>query len=176
MYLIRDAANAFAFIDCTPLEQVASLDKSLRHLSQRLYMPPLGRKGRADTYTLESICALRLLHKASSFGLDRWQLEKLAQFLQIADPLSGGLREKFSGGWRVLPPIRESVQRVRAGECFDIGVSMLRDGTVKPFANWSKDKADKSLPSGTRLPIDGVFTLPASRLIEELIGQLENVQ
>lgn len=178
MFTIRDATNAFFSLDGTVPEQGAALDKSLRHLSQRIYLLPVGREGRADTYSLETICALRLLHKASVFGLDRWQLEKLARFLQIVDPLSSGPREKISGGWRTLSPIEEAVQRVRDGETFVVGMTMLSDGTVKPFTDWPGDDetakgADFLGEVGMKkLPEDACFTLPASRLIAELLEEL----
>lgn len=179
MYTIRDATTAFFTLDNTSPEQGAALDKSLRHLSQRLYMPPVGRTGRADTYTLEAICALRLLHKASTFGLDRWQLEKLARFLQIANPMGGARSEETSGSIRFLSPIEEAVQRVRNGETFSIGVAMLSDGTVKPFADWPPEDDGKGAAflgeaGFAKLREDARFTLPASRLLAELIRELES--
>lgn len=180
MYTIRDATTAFFALDKTLPEQGAALDKSLRHLSQRIYLPPAGRAGRADTYTVEAICALRLLHKASTFGLDRWQLEKLARFLQIADPMGGARSEEISGAIRFLSPIEEAVQRVRDGETFSIGVAMLSDSTVKPFADWPGDEtkakgaAFLAEAGFVRLREDARFTLPASRLIAELIRELES--
>ena len=182
MYTIRNATEAFFSLDKIPPEQGAALDKTLRNLSQRVYLPPVGRSGRADTYALETICALRLIYKASIFGLDRWQLEKLARCLQIADSMAGGQTEKFSGGFRHLPPIEEAVQRVRVGEVFNIGLTMLSDGTVKPFADWRPlGEPEEITEKGTallagagmqRLPQDASFTLPASRLIAELIDSL----
>ncbi|SLN68172.1 hypothetical protein ROG8370_03196 [Roseovarius gaetbuli] len=183
MYTIRDATEAFFALDRVPPEKGAALDKTLRNLSQRVYMPPVGRSGRADTYSLETICALRLLHKASLFGLDRWQLEKLAQYLHVADSMAGDQTEKFSGGFRHLPPIEEAVQRVRVGEVFNIGIAMLSDGTIKPFVDWrplgeTEEIAEKgvALLAGAglqRLPQDAAFILPASRLIGELIEVLD---
>lgn len=180
MFTIRDATNAFFSLDGALPEEAVTLDKALRNLSQRLYMPPIGREGRADTYSLETICALRLLHKTSAFGLDRWQLEKLARFLQIADPIASGRRRKASRVWQVLSPIEEALQRTRKGETFIVGVAMLRDGTAKPFTGWPKD--DESVKGADflaeanvkKLPEDACFTLPASRLIAELIAELES--
>ncbi|MFW2545516.1 hypothetical protein ACN2XU_23045 [Primorskyibacter sp. 2E107] len=178
MYVIRDATNAFATLDKTPPDVVASLDKSLRNLSQRVYLPAAGREGRADAYTLEAICTLRLLHKASVFGLDRWQLEKLAQFLQVADPIGTGRREKLEGRSRLLPPIEEAMQRARAGESFSVVIAMLSDGTCKLRADWKPDEepdaaAEEILAAfGGMLPEDARFVLPASRLISELLAEL----
>ena len=178
MYTIRDATSAFFKLDGAAPDEASALDKSLRNLSQRIYLPPTGRKGRADTFSLETICALRLLYKASAFGLDRWQLEKLAQFLQIADPVRGGRSEKISGAIRLLSPVEEAVRRVRDGETFNIGVAMLSDGTVQPFTDWPSEDDGKGATfleeaGMKRLPEDARFTLPASRLIGELIDELE---
>ncbi|MEP3441209.1 MAG: hypothetical protein ABJN72_07015 [Sulfitobacter sp.] len=177
MFTIRDATKAFFSLDGTPPEQWTGLDKALRNLSQRIYMPSDGRKGRADTYSLQTICALRLVYKASVFGLDRWQLEKFSNFLQVAEPMNNARKEAFAGGHRVLPPIEEAIQRVSNAESFVFGISMLSDGTIKPFADWDTDeKEDLSLlegPSFVRLPEDARFTIPASRMIAELFIEFE---
>lgn len=179
MYTIRDATNAFFNLDGTLPEEGKALDKALRNLSQRVYMPPAGRKGRADTFAIETICALRLLHKANVFGVDRWQQETLARFLQIAEAIDGGRRIRVDGGFRPLSPIEEAVERVREGESFSIGVRMLSDGTVKPFVGWreAEDEGTEFLADAGyhRLPEDARFTLPASRLIADLIAELEGV-
>ncbi|WHZ35475.1 hypothetical protein [Sagittula sp. MA-2] len=178
MYVIRDATNAFAKLDKTPPDEVAPLDKSLRNLSQRVYLPAAGREGRADAYALETICTLRMLHKASVFGLDRWQLEKLAQFLQVADPMGNGRREKLAGRSRLLSPIEEAMQRVRAGEAFSVVIAMLSDGTFKVRTDWEPDEepdeaAEEILAAlGGTLSEDARFVLPASRLLSELLAEL----
>lgn len=178
MYIIRDATNAFAKLDHTPPDEVAGLDKALRNLSMRAYLPPSGREGRADTYSLETVCALRLMHKAFKFGLGRGQVEGFARFLQF-DPIPAvtGRVEKFDGGFRPLSPIKEAVQRTREGETFDMGLAMLSDGTFKPYAGWEPEpvspEAEELLAAiGGPLKVDARFAVPASRLITELLAEL----
>ena len=178
MYIIRDATNAFAKLDLTPPDEVAGLDKALRNLSMRAYLPPSGREGRADTYSLKTICALRLMHKAFKFGLGRGQVEDFGRFLQFdARPGLGVRVEKFDGGFRPLSPIEEAIQRVRERETFDMGLAMLSDGTFKPYAGWEQEpvspEAQELLAAiGGRLSADARFALPASRLIGELLVEL----
>ena len=72
-----------------------------------------------------------------------------------------------------------SLPAMTDGETFIVGVAMLRDGTVKPFTDWPGD--DESAKGADfidevgmkKLPEDARFTLPASRLIAELIDELE---
>lgn len=178
MYIIRDATNAFAKLDHTPPDEVTGLDKALRNLSMRAYLPPSGREGRADTYSLETICALRLMHKGFKFGLGRGQVEDFARFLQFdPTPGMGGRVEKFDGGFCTLSPIKEAVRRTREGETFDMGLAMLSDGTFKPYAGWEQEPVSPETEElmaaiGGRLNTDARFAVPASRLIAELLAEL----
>ncbi|MEI4486369.1 hypothetical protein V8J36_09210 [Frigidibacter sp. MR17.14] len=184
MFAIREATDAFAKIDRLPKDRVPTLDKTLRNLTQRTYFPPVERDGRTDHFALETICALRLVHKAAAFGLDRAKLEIAAQFLQ--QPQTGqGRRVKIPGGWKVLRPIDEAIERAKAGEAFNLVIELRRDGTTRTRMDWAADesmidakaKAEAEVilaDSGLAQPMDAAFVIPASRLIAELLEELSD--
>lgn len=170
-FTITQANEAFCEIDKTQDDKRGASDKLLRNLTQRHYFPPVGRSGRADIFDLETVCALRLVQKASYFGLDRWQLEKLAHFLNGAPHTAPG---------RTKTLIREAVERASSGEVFSLSLVMYSDGRFLPKANWGSktpeqdaridaifDDADVSLGD-----VDCSFSLNASRLIDDVLGRL----
>lgn len=176
MFTIRQAAEAFAAIDGIPADAIPpAYDKALRHISQRHYLIASGRSGNADTYAMPAICALRLMQKASAFGLDRWQLEALSRWLQN-DP-TGPARKQ---GQRSMPPVLEAIDRTLAGETFGVHVVMYSNGATAVLTDWPHDnpqaraKADAAFASlGDLAPReDARFTLPASRLIQEVAEKM----
>ena len=183
MFTIREATAAFAKIDHLPEDRIPQLDKTLRNLTQRTYFPPIERDGRTDHFGLETICALRIVHKAAVFGLDRAKLETAAQFLQ--QPQAGqGRRVKVPGGWKVLRPIEEAIERVKAGETFSITIVMERDGSIRVRPTWTTEvplaaatsnaEAEEILAdSGLAQPVDASFVIPASRFIADLLAELD---
>lgn len=180
MFKISHAANAFSALDKTPEEKFPSLDKALRNLSQRVYLPPDDREGRADLYDPASVCALRLLYKASVFGLDRMQLEDLARFL-LSAPIGPGRYEAMQGAKRKLTVVQEAIERVQEGQDFDIAVVMSRDGRMALETDWSHPEEDNPELEAFRSQLpshhpdeDARFILAASRLIRELLTALED--
>lgn len=175
MFKIRQATEAFARLDQTPDEEIKSLDQALRHLTQRLPdFAAATREGRADLYPITSICALRLIHKADSFGLERAALSSLSSWLRNARPM--GRRVPVDGGFTVMSPIEEAIARVRSGEVFDFSLTLYRNGHRAFSADWHAEDpegdavADSIL--GDILP-DVTFSIHASRLIGELLAELE---
>jgi hypothetical protein len=178
MFTIKDATGIFARIDSVTEEELPTLDKALRNLSQRVYLPPSDRQGRADVFSLATICALRLIQIASTFGMDRWKLEALARATQNQ---AGGLarRIKLNGGERPMSPVEEAIERVRAGQTFDFNIRLYRDGRLGFDADWPADNAgaaavaDKVLAAVPTEDADVTFTLHASRLIGEIVADFK---
>lgn len=176
-YRIADLTAAFSWIDATPEDRVPQLDKRLRNLASRHYLPPTERQGRADLFSLPTVCALRLAERATVFGLDRVQLDDLLRFLQSAPDHPTRWRE--GDGFReAMTRIEIALERARAGEDFAIGLVMGRDGLAVPTAWW---KAEPVTPDAAAIldamahdhsEPDAVFRLPAGRLIRELLGTL----
>ena len=171
-YKITDAAIAFAQLDnLTAEDDRKRADKGLRHLTQRHVFPPDGRVGRADTYSRETICALRLAQKASNFGLDRWQLEQLIRFL---------LSPPRTTPSRTLNLIAEAIHRVEAGQVFGVSLVMYADGRFACEADWPSDTPEQdarvnSIFDSAGLdfgPEDCRFSLCASRLIGDVLNTL----
>lgn len=174
MFTIKDAAGIFGQIDAVAEEDMPALDKALRNLSQRLYLPPADRQGRADVYTLASICALRLLSAASGLLSDRWILERLAREMQNE---SGGMarRIKLGGGELPMSPVEEAIERVREGQTFDFNLKLYADGHLGFEADWPADDTkcaavvDAILSSAPTIEPKVTLVLHASRLIREIL-------
>lgn len=185
MFKISDATKAFAAIDKTPEDQIARLDKALRHLSQRVgTFPAAVREGRADLYSLEAICTLRLIYKASVFGLDRWMLEDFARWMQN-QPVGPARRVAVEGGFRAQSPVEEGVDRVKEGQHFDFNVILYADGRLQHFADWAVDDQTSEAVADRIFALaaqeggrddkpkqDARFVLPASRHLSDLIAEL----
>ena len=179
MFKIRHGTEAFATLD--GIDDLKPLDQALRHLSQRVYFPAFGRDGRADLYPLHAICALRVIHSASAFGLDRATVDQLARWL-LMEPTGVARRVNIDGGQRAMSPAEEAVERVKEGQVFDLIMSFRRGGSMLIFADWPDDEA------AAKTTADGVFesvglpevqaverarlSLPASALIKELLPLL----
>lgn len=176
MFRLSEAATAFAKIDQISDDATPALDKLLRNLTQRHYIPPSAREGRADLYSIETICALRLAQRSAAFGIDRVDLDSLLRFLHAAPHLPTRFRR--GDGVRIgLTHIEEAVERARAGEDFAIGFVMDGNGRVEPKAWFATDDqpdeaktilADVSPPSP-----DAVFRLDAGRLIRAVLAALD---
>jgi len=175
MFKIRHATEAFARLDQTPEEGIKPLDQALRHLTQRLpAFAAATRAGRADLYPVTAICALRLLHKADAFGLERAALASLSNWLRNAAPL--GRRVAVDGGFLVMSPIEEAISRVRSGEDFDFNLTLYRDGHMAFGADWPAEDPEAQAVTDSILDHilpDVTFTIHASRLIAELLAELE---
>ena len=179
MFKIRQATDAIAKLD--NIDDTKKLDQSLRHLSQRVYFPAEGREGRADLYPLHAICALRILHTASSAGLERAEVERLARWL-LSEPTGPSRKVAVEGGFRPMSPAEEAVARVGEDQSFDFIFSYRRNGAHQLFANWPDDEPQ------AKAVVDGIFasvglpsvedvelvrtTIPASLLIGELLAEL----
>ncbi|PWE48576.1 hypothetical protein DEM26_17400 [Thioclava sp. NG1] len=175
-YTITDAATVFATLDnLTDEENRKRADKALRHLTQRHAFPPEGRAGRADTYSMETICALRLAQKASAFGLDRWQLERLIRFLLSTPRTAPG---------RTLSLIGEGIYKAEAGQVFGVSLVMYADGRFACAADWPSETPEQdarvdSIFESADLdfgPEDCRFQLCASRLISELLTAIRGME
>lgn len=177
MFRISDATKAFATIDKTPNKEAeARLDKALRHLTQRVTVPAAARDGRADLYSLSAICALRLLHKASAFGLERLRVEELSRWLQNR-PVGPARRIAVEGGLQPKSPIEEGIDRAKAGEVFDFNVILYSDGHVAFDADWQSEDGESdnrvdALFDAAGPREDARFSLSASRLLSELLTEL----
>jgi hypothetical protein len=184
MFRISDATKAFATIDKTPdKEAEARLDKALRHLSQRVTFTAAARDGRADLYPLPAICALRLLHKASAFGLEAARVKQLSLWLQN-QPVGPARRVAVEGGFRSLSPIEEGIQRVQEGQIFDITMILETSGQVSFDADWPDDDQESAAKVDALYVAAGLsadaeeqrgdvrLVLPASRLLKELLAEL----
>lgn len=178
MHTIKEAAASFGRIDSVPEEEKAALDKALRNLTQRHYLSPADRQGRADLYSLPSVCALRLLHVASGLLSDRWVLDALARAMQN-QPTGPARRVVVEGGERPMTPIEEAVARVRDGETFDFNLRLFRGNRLGFAADWPDDDP-KSAAVADRVFADAApeepvatFSLHASRLIREILDDIE---
>jgi hypothetical protein len=182
MYTIRHATEAFAKLDGTPEDQVASLDKALRNITTRVYLAPKGRDGLAYLYDLAGICALRLIYKATVFGLDRWMLEDFARWMQN-QPVGTARRVAVDGGFRSQTPIEEGIDRANEGRRFDFNVILYTDGHLQHYADWADDDqksaavaegifAAAGLSDDAKPKQDARFVLPASRHLADLIAAM----
>jgi len=171
MFRLSEAATAFAKIDQIPDDAVPALDKFIRNLSQRHYLPPAAREGRADLYSVETVCALRLAERAAVFGIDRVSLDSLLRFLHSAPSLPTRYRQ--GDGFRVgLTHIEEAVERARAGEDFTVGLVLGNDGRVQPRAWFAPDEVFVLGSDIPATPSDAAFRLDAGRLIRAVLAVL----
>lgn len=184
MYTIRQATETFAKLDGTPEDRIASLDKALRHISTRFYLVPKGRDGLANLYDLAGIGALRLIYKATVFGLDRWMLEDFARWMQF-QPVGPARRVAVEGGFRPQTPVEEGIDRAKEGQHFDFNVILFTNGKLQHFADWEDDDqkaaavaertfaaAEQSGGRDAKPKQDAGFVLPASRHLADLIAKL----
>lgn len=178
MFKISQATEAFALLDQTPEEGIKPLDKALRHLTQRLpAFVAATRAGRADLYPVTAICALRLLHKADVFGLERASLASFWDWLRSDSPL--GRRMELDGGFRSMSPIEEAISRVREGEVFDFNLTLYSNGHMGFGADWASDNLSSEGIAQrvfSHIQPDVTFTIHASRLIDALLNQLKGMQ
>jgi len=177
MFRLSEMAVAFAKIDEISDHATPALDKLLRNLSQRHYLPPSTREGRTDLFSIETVCALRLAERAATFGIDRVALDALLRFLQSAPHLPTRFRSR--GGVHIaLTRIEEALERAREGEDFSVGLSLNANGRVEPKAWFSPDDLPEDAQSilaevaPRRVP-DAVFRLDAARLIREVLAVLD---
>lgn len=171
-YTIKDAATAFATLDnLTDDDDRKRADTALRHMTQRHVFPPMGRVGRADTYSRETVCALRLAQKANVFGLDRWQLEQLIRFL---------LTPPRTAPARTLSLIGEAIQRAEVGEVFSVSLVLYADGRFACEVDWPSETPEQDARVDAIFESAGLdfgeedcrFVIRASRLISDLLGVL----
>ena len=180
MYRLSQAAVAFAELDDLPDDQFPAFDKALRNLTQRHFLNPSVRSGRADLYSLPTISVLRLAQKAAHFGLDRAQIEALTRFLQSAPSMPQRWRQ-LEGRREALWHIEEAIERVREGEDFTCGMAMPANGRATPAMWWKAhgigSESQAILDAHRQLvpqrEADARFVLEASRLIRDLLVKLE---
>lgn len=180
MLTLNAAASLFGKVDQLPDDQLPALDKSLRNISQRVYLPPAERQGRADLYGLPAICALRILQVAMGFGIDRVKLESLARFLQVG--AGNGRKVAVEGGFRALSPIEEAIDRVRAKEAFDFKCAFYKGGRIHWSADWPHDDPEAERFTdrffkdvGSEAPV-AIFAVHGSLLIQELLAALDQAK
>lgn len=180
MFRLSEAAVAFAKIDRISDDATPALDKMLRNLTQRHYVPPSTREGRADLYSIETVCALRLAQIANAFGIERSALDSLLRFLHSAP--NHPTRFRQGDGVRIaLTHIEEAVERARAGEDFGVGLSLNSTGRVEPKAWFSPEDLDDDARSildayaevSEQHLSDAVFRLDAGRLIRDVLKALD---
>lgn len=166
MYTLRDASNNFAKLDNLHEEKFTAYDKNLRDISQRFYLQDSGMVGRATQYDLPAICALRLIQKAFPFGLSRPTLNQLARWMQEAESMASTTR------------IQEAIERAKNGEDFSFHILMRGDGSFGLSGSESEDEtvAQTLKDMEAASPWDARFSIDASRLIREVLGQLEKTE
>lgn len=175
MFRIATVTEAAAKADgIVSVEKLASLDRLYRNMAARLPFVHAGRDGTAFLYDAAGLCALRLAHKASVFGLDRWMLEVFVRWMQTGQNALGMSEATGPNTVRILSPCEEAIVRVRRGETFSFHVILQSDGQLRHEADWQKPNArtdDIFASAGIDYPPeDARFTLPASRLIGDLLA------
>ena len=164
---IAEIAKLFAEIDGAPEERIAQIDKALRNLTQRHFMPPDGQEGRAHLYGRESAVVIRLVSIASAFGLGRLELDAINNWLRGVAPT---LPDDPN---RTAPRFHDAIANVEAGEDFAIQFVMDAAGNTRCEADWPKrtksTRAQRTLELayGDR-PEIARFSIPASRVIRDL--------
>lgn len=175
MIRISEIAVTFAKIDGIADDNVPQLDKLLRNMTQRHYLPPSGRDGRADLYSLETTCVMRLAERMEAFGVQRHVLDNFLRFMQSAPTFPTRFKQG-DGFTEALSRIEEAVERAQAGEDFTVGLELTAAGLL-PQVNFDQAEIDedarKILASVERQRTpDAVLTLNAGRLIREIIAML----
>ena len=179
MYSIREIADAT--VKLLPADQsleeekaaveqekagyVAKFDKTLRNLSQRVYLPAAKRKGRVDLYDRPTVAAFALIVALSDFDVPLHQLQAFAKWAQQP-------RNNHS-----TSPIQEAVQRISNEENFTFEIIGAAFGQKSYRARWRENEElyeaidEGRLGRGFFYPI---LTLPASDIIRSLLNGLEN--
>jgi len=145
VFRLADAIAAFAVYADLPLVHLPEFDRRVRNLTQRHYVPPASRRGRADLYSLETICALHIAVVLTDFGLSRTQIDEVLHFLLVAG------REKKK------THIKEAVARAQANEAVLFGLERTR-GVVVPHL-WFPDKGEAAPATKAALRIDAADLL-----------------
>ena len=177
MYRISEIAVAFAKIDGIDDDKVPQLDKLLRNTTQRHYLSPSSREGRADLYSVETVCALRFAQRMDAFGIARHVLDDFLRFIQSAPTLP--IRETKSKGFATaLSHIEEAIERATNGENFKVGLTLGRNGYVMPKAWFTSEPVDddaRAILATSDQPEypDAVLMLDAGRLIRDVLSALK---
>ncbi|MGJ8594370.1 hypothetical protein [Sulfitobacter sp.] len=184
MYSIRNIAEAIekavptdhlspdeqASSETEKAEYVAQLDKSLRNLSQRVYLPVTELKGRVGLYKRSTVAAFALVVALNDFDVPRHVLQKFTEWLQ--EP--GGPASPMLGNRRASP-IEEAVQRLEQGEKFTFEIVGGAFGRKHHRARWDNvEDSELYQLVDSRRPASVILSLPASELIQILFAGLDN--
>jgi hypothetical protein len=179
MYSIRQIAEAAeklvpgdhlsgddpATVEQDKADYIAKLDKSLRNLSQRVYLPAAERKGRVDLYDRPTVAAFALIVALSDFDVPLHQLQAFAKWAQQP------------GNNRSPSPIQEAVQRIARKENFTFEILGAAFGRKSYRARWRENnEVYKEMDEGRsgRGMFYPSLTLPASDIIRSLLNGLDN--
>jgi len=178
MFRISQVSAAAAKLDGISDDDFRTLDKTFRNLTQRHAIGPSARDGRADLFSLESAVVMRLAQKVDAFGLPRHLLSDFIRFLQSSPTMPSRYREG-NGAKIALTTVQEAIARAKAGEDFQLGLSMS-GYSVKPKAWFPADpipdaakgiiaavKASKPSPT-----IDAALRVEAGQLIREFLAEI----
>lgn len=184
MFTIRKIAQAIVTSELEAMNEDArqeylnKVDKALRNLSQRVYLPPKERKGRADMYTEETACALRLIQKLfdTGFSVSRPTLEAFARWMQQPN---GDPRSMVVGSKRLVP-IAEAINRAKNGEDFNFEIFSNEHSGFEHRATWEvpgtergKRAYDSAVAAGLAPELTKVWlSVPASALIRDFLQKL----
>lgn len=148
-------------------DYIAGLDKALRNLSQRVYLPAAERKGRVDLYDRPTVAAFALIISLSDFDIPRHTLQAFAKWSQ--EP--GGLAFSMMGNRRATP-VEEAVMRLEKGETFTFEILGATFGRKIFRARWDDDHEFYRAMDQSRAPYP-ILSLPASDLIQTLFNGLD---
>lgn len=179
MYSIRQIAEAAeksvpvdhlsederAAVDQEKADYVAKLDKALRNLSQRVYLPAAERKGRVALYDRPTVAAFALIIALSDFGVPLHQLQAFAEWSQQP------------GKNNSMSPIEEAVQRIAKGQDFIFEIIGAAFGRKSYRARWGEDDELYKAMDEARLGrsvVCPILILPASDIILTLLNGLED--
>lgn len=172
MFTISNAAEIFAELDNVPEERRPQLDKALRNLTQRAYVPATSKDGRALVYDLPGLAGLRLVYLAQAFNLDRVLLDRFSLWLWAF----GSRTREVPGGLSSQKHLEEAIERVRAGEDFAFRLSLRADGQIFVDPTWTRDhepspriKRTLELAEAMRSPVIGTYEAPASAILRALL-------
>ena len=179
MFTITKAAEIFAELDAVSEERRPQVDKALRNLTQRAWVPATSKDGRALVYDLPGLAGLRLVYIAQAFALDRVLLERYTHWLWA----SGSRTREVPGGLSPLKHLEEAIERVRAGEDFVFRLSLRADGQIFVESTWTRDlepsermKRTIALVEAGRSPVIGVYEVPASNMLRQLLQLVPGVE
>lgn len=169
MFKINDMATA---LNQSPTDDAKLIDKALRNLSQRVYLPAESREGRADIYAAHTACALRLIVAASDFGLHRSLLDGFARWMQHRpnQPLS----------FDPIPPIQEALRRTKDGEDFNFEIHAHGADGNSYCTTWKvdlPDAAERALHTNEKFDptpnnLSSFMIVPASAIIRDFLPRL----